>query len=153
MADEERTTGWHPDPSNPSVERWWNGISWGDQTRESNGSPIPTATPTTAPRVIDPYAPVARTPPPSTPPATTRDGQFRNVNPIGYIGVALGFVSLLFNVFCVPSFLALIFSAIGIGRAQVLRRSGHRVTGLGWCVAGLIMGIAETLIYIGGTTS
>jgi hypothetical protein len=103
--------------------------------------------------MIDPYAPVAPTPSPSTPPATTRDGQFRNVNPIGYVGVALGFVSLLFNVFCVPSVLALIFSAIGIGQAQVLRRSGRRVTGLGWCVAGLIMGVAETLIYVAGTTN
>lgn len=153
MADEERSTGWHPDPSNPSIQRWWNGISWGDQTRQANGSPIPTVTPATAPRVVDPYAPVATTPPAPAAATATHDARFRQANPIGYAGVALGLVSLLFNFLCIPSVLAIIFSAIGIGVSRKLQTSGHRVTGFGWCIAGLIMGIAETLIYLVGATS
>src|SRR5471030_791779 len=150
---ETKSSGWYPDPSNPSAQRWWNGISWGDQTRPANPPAATSTAPATAPRVVDPYAPVEPTLP--TPPvsAAARDGQFRNVNPTGYVGVALGFVAILFNVFCIPSILALILSAIGVGRARTLSRSGHRVTGLVWCVAGLIMGIAETLFYVAGAVN
>jgi Protein of unknown function (DUF2510) len=145
---EHKSSGWYPDPSNSSIQRWWNGISWGDQTRHANGTPIPTAASAPTPSVVDPYAPVARTPPVAPATAATRDGQFRNVNPIGYAGVALGFVSLLFNVFCVPSGLAIIFSAIGLNNARKLRASGRRVTGWNWCIAGLVLGIVETAIYL-----
>ncbi|MFD6860322.1 DUF2510 domain-containing protein [Rhodococcus sp. NPDC060090] len=27
------TAGWHPDPHNPGLERWWDGQQWGEQTR------------------------------------------------------------------------------------------------------------------------
>jgi hypothetical protein len=145
---DSRSPGWHPDPANPSIQRWWNGISWGDQTRQANGTPIPPAAPAMAPRVVDPYAPPTPivSAPSGIPP--TRDHQFRRANPIGYAGVVLAFISILFNIFCVPSILAIIFSAIGIGAAQRLRKSGHRVTGWGWSVAGLIGGIVETMIYL-----
>ncbi|MBF0661458.1 DUF2510 domain-containing protein, partial [Rhodococcus sp. (in: high G+C Gram-positive bacteria)] len=25
--------GWNPDPQNPSIERWWDGQQWAEQTR------------------------------------------------------------------------------------------------------------------------
>ena len=148
MTDEERAPGWHPDPANPSVERWWNGISWGDQTRPTIPSAALPSVPMSTPRPIEPYAQTAPTPPTATPSATTRDGQFRFVNPVGYTGVVLGFVSLLFNVFCIPSVLAIIFTAVGLRTARRLKASGRRVTGLNWCFVGLIMGVAESLIYL-----
>jgi hypothetical protein len=141
-----KSAGWYPDASDPSVQRWWNGISWGDQTRPAN----PSAAPLTAPaaRMVDPYAPVAPTPRAPVAPTTARDGKFRRVNPIGYAGAVLGIVSLVFNFFCIPSALAVIFSAIGLGAARKLPAEGYQVIGLGWCVAGLVIGIAETLTYI-----
>lgn len=27
--------GWHPDPTNPLKERYWDGTSWGDDTRDA----------------------------------------------------------------------------------------------------------------------
>lgn len=151
-ADHQRS-GWYPDPATPSIERWWNGISWGDQTRQSNGAPIPPTAAATSPHVVDPYASAAVASPtiPGMPP--TRDAQFRRANPIGYAGVVLAVVAILFNIFCVPSILAIVFSAIGIGASQRLRKAGHRVTGWGWGVAGLIAGIVETLIYVSNSAN
>jgi hypothetical protein len=102
--------------------------------------------------MVDPYVPVAPTPPAPVAPTTARDGKFRRGNPIGYAGAALGLVSLLFNFFCIPSAFAIIFSAIGLAAARKLPAEGYRVTGLGWCVAGLVIGIAETLTYIANAT-
>lgn len=36
---ESRPGGWYPDPDDPDTDRWWNGISWGDQTRDRRGRP------------------------------------------------------------------------------------------------------------------
>jgi hypothetical protein len=143
-----KPSGWYPDPSDASVQRWWNGISWGDQTRPTNLSAASSIAPKPAARIVDPYAPVAPTPPTLSTPTTPRAGQFRLVNPIGRAGLILGFVSIFLNFVCIPSILAIIFSAIGIGVFQKLRSSGQQVNGLGWCIAGLVMGIAETLIYV-----
>jgi hypothetical protein len=150
---EHKSSGWYPDPANSSIQRWWNGISWGDQTRQSSGAPIPPVVPATAPRVVDPYAsatPAPPTTPVSTAPATpaTRDGQFRQVNPTGYAGVVLGFISVVFNLFGVLGILAIILSAVGLNRARRLRANGRHVTGGIWCVVGLGLGVAETVAYL-----
>lgn len=35
--------GWHPDPYNPALDRWWDGQKWTDQTR-TRGQSFPTPT-------------------------------------------------------------------------------------------------------------
>jgi hypothetical protein len=37
MSEPGARPGWYPDPSGTPQERWWNGMSWGEQTRP--GSP------------------------------------------------------------------------------------------------------------------
>jgi Protein of unknown function (DUF2510) len=145
---EHRAAGWYADESNPLLQRWWNGISWGEQTRPVNPSAAPKTVPMSTPRPIDPYGPTASPSAPRTTRAPVRDGRFSNVNPTGYIGVVLGFVSLLFNFFCIPSILAIIFSVRGLRTARRLKASGRNVTGWNWCIAGLVLGIAETAIYL-----
>lgn len=34
MSTSENPAGWHPDPDGSGRERWWNGVSWTDQTRD-----------------------------------------------------------------------------------------------------------------------
>lgn len=53
MTEPDRA-GWHPDPSGaPGLERWWNGMSWGEQTRSTGwvgtGSSGPYAWPAAGP--------------------------------------------------------------------------------------------------------
>jgi len=47
-----RLPDWYPDPSDPSVMRWWDGMAWTDITRtgEQRAEPMPIVT---QPRVID----------------------------------------------------------------------------------------------------
>ena len=33
--------GWHPDPSDPELRRWWDGSRWTDQTSSANIPPPP----------------------------------------------------------------------------------------------------------------
>jgi hypothetical protein len=140
-------SGWYPDESNSSLERWWNGISWGDQTRPSKpANSIPTV-PMTTPRPVDPYAQSSATPPPSTPPREFHGPQRSRANPVGQTGLTLGLISLAFNVFCIPSILAIILGATGLNTARKLQASGARSTGLGWSIAGIVLGVIETVIY------
>ncbi|MFD7326050.1 DUF2510 domain-containing protein [Streptomyces sp. NPDC059875] len=34
--------GWYPDPSTPTVERWWDGTTWTAHTRQGPAAPAPT---------------------------------------------------------------------------------------------------------------
>ena len=68
--------GLYPDPSNARQRRWWDGVSWSNQTSPSPAAPgaQPLAllhaesSPSSAPVVAAPYA-LARTAPASPPPA------------------------------------------------------------------------------------
>ncbi|HSN05991.1 MAG TPA: DUF2510 domain-containing protein, partial [Candidatus Angelobacter sp.] len=33
MARPPTSPGWYPDRRDPSLERWWNGLSWSSDTR------------------------------------------------------------------------------------------------------------------------
>lgn len=44
--DSSPIAGWYPDPENPALERWWNGVAWSDQRRPSTvpaAAPLPSA--------------------------------------------------------------------------------------------------------------
>lgn len=47
--------GWYPDPSGSPAQRWWNGISWGEQTRPAppgTAPPLPPARPRRVGRIV-----------------------------------------------------------------------------------------------------
>jgi hypothetical protein len=70
-----------------------------------------------------------------------KDKEVRRNNILGYAGLVLSLVALLVNFFAVPSILGIIFSSIGLARAQSLE-GRSRVTGRGTSIAGLVIGIA-----------
>ena len=74
-----------------------------------------------------------------------RDKEIRRNNVFGYAGLVLSLIALIVNLFGVPSILGIIFSSIGLARAQSLEGKS-RVTGRGTSIAGLVIGIAA-LIY------
>jgi hypothetical protein len=133
---------WYTDPADARVQRWWSGQDWTEHTRAAapTGLPSPFA-------AADPYSIAG---PASTPlKAADRDRQARQLNGVGYAGAVLAIISLLFNFFGLLSVLAIILSSVGLSKALKLRALGHRVTGRGWCIAGLVIGIVETLSYLG----
>lgn len=44
--------GWYPDPSGTEQQRWWNGVSWGDQFAP-NAAPVASALPTAQPYSVN----------------------------------------------------------------------------------------------------
>lgn len=40
MSEQGQRAGWYPDPAGtPGLQRWWNGIGWGEHTRPAQGVP------------------------------------------------------------------------------------------------------------------
>lgn len=154
--------GYYPDPEDGSRLRWWDGTRWGAVMPVPAAPSAPVVGPT--PRGADVRAPqwvaAPRPPAPSeyrpvgvdaTPlrgrrAHVERDRQTRAANPFGYAGLALAIVALLFNLFAVPSILAVVFGAIGLSRAGQL--TGHRVTGFGVSLAAVILGLVSGALFV-----
>lgn len=140
--------GWYSDPKTGSGLRWWNGQGW---TEHVQPAPIQPAEIIESPPVeYKPYEPMAghyRPEPDASAvfqPKLTRaekDKLIRRNNALGYAGLVLSLIALIFNFFAIPSILGIIFSSIGLARAQSLE-GRSRVTGRGTSIAGLIIGIA-----------
>jgi len=140
--------GWYPDPSNSGNLRWWDGDAW----TEHVSTAAHRATPPTAiaPPSMAEYIPMASftRPAPSAQNLTRsqRDWEIRRNNVMAYVGLVLALISLLINPFAIISILAIIFSGIGVARAQALQ--GQRVTGRGTAITGLIIGIAGLFLLL-----
>ena len=101
--------------------------------------------------IVDPYAQSSSAPPRPTGPGTARGPRFSSINPVGYEGVVLAFVSIVFNFLGITAALAIILSAVGLNNSRKLKASGVRMTGRNWCLAGLVIGIAETAVFVAST--
>lgn len=76
----EPTPGFYPDPSNPGLERWWDGQKWTDATRMAEGpsqAPLP-ASQTPGASGEFPMAPPPPPPPPPPGAAAQAAGQQRS---------------------------------------------------------------------------
>jgi hypothetical protein len=69
------------------------------------------------------------------------------LNRLGFAGAAVGVGSWLFDPFFITSILAIVLCSIGLSNDAKLRGAGHRSTGRGWIIAGLVLGIAKLLLY------
>ncbi len=76
-----------------------------------------------------------------------KDKEIRRNNSFGYAGLVLSLVAFIFNFFAIPSVLGIVFSSIGLARAQNLEGKS-RVTGRGTSVAGLIVGIVALGTFV-----
>jgi hypothetical protein len=73
---------------------------------------------------------------------SAKDRELRRNNSMAYTGLVLALVGFLFNPLAIPSILGIVFSSIGLAKANELEGSGYRVIGRGTAIAGLIVGLA-----------
>ena len=129
--------GWYADAERPGGQRWWNGETW----TEDRQSPTTIATPE------------------ATAPAKQRRGdkerELRHNNPAAYVALLLAIVALFFNIFGIPSIVAIVFAVIAMAKARKLENSGIRNSGFwygfialgvaGWSLFRLITGVINLL--------
>ncbi len=116
--------GWYPDPTGEGAQRWWDGTAWSASTR---AHPVPTG----------PAAPMAYPVPVlKNTPATA--------------GLTLGIIAMFLDPFAIPALLGIIFSGIGLNRANTLSQHGYGPVGRTKAVWGLvlsILGMLGTLLF------
>jgi hypothetical protein len=103
--------GWYPDPHGAPGERWWDGASWGPQTRAY-------------PTVVQPFAVLARV-----------------TNSAATAALTLGIIAMFINTFMFVSLVAFIFSMVGLSRAGQLARAGYGSIGRAPAIWGLVLSI------------
>lgn len=177
------TPGWFPDPDGGAGERWWNGLAWSDARRDpqtvsapaapaavASAAPVSAAVPP-VPVIYSASNPAPQSPAeggPGTPsfsvPALSRVSAAMSldarVNPMALYGLIAGIVAFFFNVFLVPSIVAIVFSARGLARANQLAAEGKVTTmrnaavgGLAMGVISAIIGLVESLVFVGVLSS
>ena len=168
MAEEFKRPGWYPDPDGIPGERWWNGSGWSDSRRGgAPAAPAPTVAPRTAP-AAPPLSPATPAPPvvysasnpaPQRPDPYGRPQQLRAAvtartvdareNRNALVGFITGLIALFAGFFILGP-VAIVFSALGINRANQLKAQGKTNTLLALAFVGLGSGILSTILGMGG---
>lgn len=158
-----QTPGWYPAPDGAG-DQWWNGIDWSPARRPTGGAP-------TTPAVVVPPTPTviysAANPAPQSPAEGGADGRAAlpiagatldlsalraagtinaRPNPQALYGLIAGVVAFFFNIFLVPSVLAIVLSLRGLARANQLAAEGATTTLRNAAIGGLAMGIISGII-------
>ena len=175
MAEEYKRAGWYPDPDGVPGERWWNGSGWSD-SRRGGAASAPAATPyVPGPATTPPAPPTYSAQPPSYSapppvysaqnPAPQRPDPYAqtplisqvsgrgiptrinaSVNRNAMIGFISGLIALFFNILFLLAPVAIVFSILGIRRANELKAQGAPATLMTFALIGLGSGIIAGLI-------
>ena len=147
--------GWLPDPEQPGMLRWWNGLGWSDARRRADAamerirSDIEGAT---RGSTITPQQ-VARTTADRSlirPAQVAAGTAVRAANPAAAGAVTLGVLALLFSVYGVLPLVGLIVSLTGLVRSRRLAQQGVQRTGLARSLIGLVL---STIGLLGSLSS
>lgn len=141
--------GWFIDPEDSDHLRWWSGEFWTEHKRP-NSQPTTPVVPTAAEVEAAQYVPMASYSPTAsaeTVPLNRRekDKQTRRKNSFAYTGCVLSLIGFLINPLAIFSILGIVFSAIGMAKANELQ--GQPVTGRGIAIAGLIIGVLGIVAF------
>jgi hypothetical protein len=167
------SSGWYPDPQDPSRRRWWDGQRWGELAPQSDAPETPRPPAWSAPNdAMRANGPVFSDVPAAQPygarfsgyptetagtwndPTTqrgrkgrvARDRAVRTANPFGYAGIVLALLAFLINPMAILGILGAVFGGVGLARASQL--AGQRFTGFGVSLAGLILGVLATAAFV-----
>jgi hypothetical protein len=77
-----------------------------------------------------------------------KDRLTRKNNVFAWTGLLLSLIAFFFNPFALASIIAIVFSSIGLARAQRLSDAGVRIAGRGTAIAGLVIGIAGVALFL-----
>lgn len=152
MVETFQRPGWYPDPDGKG-ERWWNGTSWSESRRDGAAAFVPAANPTIysadnpAPQRPDPYGqPLTLAGGVDAPRAAfTIDARANRHAMIGFVS---GIISMFFNFIPIVGVIAIVFSTLGITRANALKAQGAKTTLMPFAVIGLGLGVVSTLIAL-----
>jgi hypothetical protein len=164
MAEEPKRAGWYPDPDGAAGERWWNGASWSDGRRAvpaaAASGAIPASVTVPEPHVI--YS--AENPAPQSQAETTSSRFARartgltidaSANRQAMIGFVLGIVATFFNPLFLLAPVGIIYSILGLRRANELRAQGitgnmrvFAIVGIALGAFALVMGAIQIAVAI-----
>jgi hypothetical protein len=71
----------------------------------------------------------------------------RGRNAWAFTGLLFSVTSLVLNPFAIVGLIGIVFSALGLARSHQLEGMAFRVTGRGQAVAGLVVGLVETVYF------
>ncbi|WP_375387987.1 DUF2510 domain-containing protein [uncultured Amnibacterium sp.] len=141
--------GWMPDPEQPGMLRWWNGLGWSDArkapdeatqravTAAREAVQSSTVTPQQVARITAAKK-VTEVVPGAVGTAARTAGA---VNGAASGAVALGIAGLIFGLWGVVSLVGLIVSLRGLARSRRLARDGAKRTGFVGSLVGLILNV------------
>ena len=117
--------GWHPDPDDPSQQRYWDGSSWTEHrapAAQTGGYPPQAG-----------YAPYA--------------GQGAQTSGAAIVALVLGLLSIIT---CLGPFTGVPALVVGRRATRDIDESGGQVEGRGMAQAGVIIGIIGSVLWILG---
>ncbi|WP_179300877.1 DUF2510 domain-containing protein [Rhodococcus sp. ACPA4] len=120
-------SGWYADSTNPTIERWWDGNQWTDQTRLAGQSVAPPGY--GGPTVVNPEK-----------------------NGFGLASLILGIVGLLFCLMPITGFIGFILGVIGLtlGFAGISRCRKNKATNKKTAISGTIVSALSAIFGIVG---
>jgi hypothetical protein len=143
--------GWRPDPEQPGMVRWWNGLDWSETRRRADDGIV------RARQAADDAARGSTISPEQVTKASTTRSPLKAAsdavvspalsatNPFAAGAVAVGVIGLLFGALGVLPAVGLVVSILGLVRSRRLARDGRRNTGFGQSVAGLVLSLLGLL--------
>jgi Protein of unknown function (DUF2510) len=146
--------GWRPDPEQPGMVRWWNGLGWSDTRRRADDDIAKVrqaADDAARGSTISPQQ-VAKTTAHRSPLKAASDAvvspALSATNPFAAGAVAVGVIGLLFGALGVLPAIGLVVSLLGLVRSRRLARDGARRTGFGQSIAGLVLSLVGLLRWL-----
>ena len=125
-------SGWYPDPTDPTLDRWWNGGTWASDTRAKGGPPTPPQYPLRHPGN-----------PPPQPYLTRVEAHELYVAPVSAALATAGLVCGLVGLIVFPVALAPLAIVFGAVAPRLPNGDRH-----GRAKAALILGIADLALMV-----
>ena len=155
MATPSDQPGWRPDPEQPGMVRWWNGLSWSDSRRRADeditkvreAAADAARSSTITPQQVARTTGVTRNPLKAASDAVVSP-TLALTNPYAAAALAVGIIALLFGAYGVLPAIGLVISILGLVRSRRLAANGRKDTGFGRSVAGLVLSVVGLLRWL-----
>lgn len=155
MATSSDQPGWRPDPEQPGMVRWWNGLTWSDTRRRADedmtkvreAAADAARSSTITPQQVARTTGSTRNPLKAASDAVVSPALART-NPYAAAALAVGIIALLFGAYGVLPAIGLVVAVLGLVRSRRIAATGGRSTGLGRSVAGLVLSIVGLLRWL-----
>jgi hypothetical protein len=147
--------GWRPDPEQPGMVRWWNGLDWSDTRRRADDDVAKVreaAEDAARSSTISPQQVAKTTGAPKNALKAASDAVVSPAlalsNPFAAAALAVGIIAVLFGALGVLPAIGLVISVLGLVRSRRLARDGRKDTGFGRSIAGLVLSLVGLVRWL-----